>query len=121
VAACFANPGIVRHRGKIAATITNARAWQEIEARERFDQFLWKYIDGVPLQNHWVKRSEMPAQTDLPRQISKYLKQAGFTFCGPTIFYAFLQATGLINDHLVNCPRHAAVAAMPGPSGVARQ
>ncbi|PTX57359.1 DNA-3-methyladenine glycosylase I [Litoreibacter ponti] len=106
------NPGIVRHRGKIEATIGNARAWQKIEQQQGFDKFLWTYFDGKPLQNQWTKLAEVPAFTPLSTQISKDLKKAGFRFCGPTIVYAFAQACGLINDHLVTCPCHAEVAAM---------
>lgn len=108
----LANPGIIRHRGKIEATIGNAKAWQEIEAEVGFDTFLWRYFDGKPLQNSWKTLEEVPAFTPLSEQISKDLKKAGFRFCGPTIVYAFLQATGLINDHLVSCPCHARVAAL---------
>lgn len=104
------NRGIIRHRGKIEATITNAKAWQRIEARVGFDRFLWNYIDGVPLQNRWARLSEVPAQTHLSTQISKDLKAEGFKFCGPTIVYAFMQAVGMVNDHLVTCPCHGSVA-----------
>lgn len=96
--------GIVRHRGKIEATIGNAKAWQIIEAREGFDTFLWKYLDGKPLVNHWTSMDQIPAETDLSKQISKDLKNEGFKFCGPTIVYAFMQAVGMVNDHLVGCP-----------------
>ena len=106
------NPGIVRHRGKIEATIQNARAWQEIEAREGFDTFLWRYVDGRPLQNHWTCMADVPAHTDLSTQISKDLKKAGFRFCGPTIVYAFMQATGMVNDHLVSCYRYEEITTM---------
>ena len=106
------DPGIIRHRGKIEATLSNARAWQEIEAQGGFDQFLWRYVDGTPLVNRWQAQSEVPAQTPLSQQISKDLKAKGFKFCGPTIVYAFLQATGLINDHLTTCARHDAVTAL---------
>ncbi len=102
--------GIVRHRGKIEATIGNARAWAEIEAREGFDKFLWSYLDGRPLQNRFASMAEVPAETDLSKQISKDLKKAGFRFCGPTIVYAFMQAVGMVNDHLVTCPAHERVA-----------
>ena len=112
VANLLGNAGIIRHRGKIEATIGNARAWQKIEARQGFDTFLWNYLDGKPRQNRFVTMSEVPAQTDLSIQISKDLKKEGFKFCGPTIVYAFMQATGLVNDHLVGCPCHAKVAAM---------
>ena len=101
--------GIVRHRGKIEAAIGNARAWQAIEAHQGFDQFLWSYMDGKPLQNQRRSMADVPAETDLSRQISKDLKKAGFKFCGPTIVYAFMQAVGMVNDHQVTCPRHQAV------------
>ena len=100
------DPGIIRHRGKIEATITNARAWQKIEAQQGFDKFLWDYVGGTPLVNHWQTMAEVPTQTPLSQQISKDLKKAGFKFCGPTIVYAFMEACGLINDHIVPCHRH---------------
>lgn len=106
------DPGIIRHRGKIAATIGNARAWQDIEARDGFDDFLWRYVDGVPLQTTLDDRDHMPTQSALSEQISKDLKKAGFKFCGPTIVYAFMEATGLINNHQTTCPRYAACAAL---------
>lgn len=106
----LANPGIVRHRGKIEATIGNARAYCEMD--EGFDRFLWRYVDGQPLQNRWQSDAEVPAFTPLSTQVSKDLKKAGFRFCGPTIVYAFMQACGLVNDHLVGCPRHDACAAL---------
>ncbi|MBR9842585.1 MAG: DNA-3-methyladenine glycosylase I [Rhodobacteraceae bacterium] len=106
----LANPGIIRHRGKIEATIGNARAWQAIEAGEGFDRFLWKYVDFAPLQTCWESLSDVPAQTELSQQISKDLKKAGFRFCGPTIVYAFMQAVGMVNDHLVTCPAHGPCA-----------
>ena len=105
------NPGIIRHRGKIEATIGNARAWQAIEAAEGFDRFLWKYVDFAPLQNRFQTLADVPAQTELSQQISKDLKQAGFRFCGPTIVYAFMQAVGMVNDHLLECPARAPCAA----------
>ncbi|MBS1302086.1 DNA-3-methyladenine glycosylase I [Loktanella sp. SALINAS62] len=98
--------GIVRHRGKIEATIKNARAYQAIEAAQGFDMFLWRYVDGVPLQPHRATMADVPAQTPLSVQVSKDLKKAGFTFCGPTIVYAFMQACGLVNDHIVDCHCH---------------
>lgn len=101
--------GIIRHRGKIEATISNARAWAEVEAKQGFDQFMWDYLDGEPLQNSFRTLEEVPASTELSTRISKDLKKAGFKFCGPTIVYAWMQACGLINDHLVTCPRHEAV------------
>jgi DNA-3-methyladenine glycosylase I len=112
VARLLGNAGIIRHRGKIEATIGNARAWQEIEAREGFDRFSWNYVDGTPLRTTIADRADMPTQSPLSAQISKDLKKAGFRFCGPTIVYAFMEATGLINNHLTTCPRHAPCAAL---------
>jgi len=106
------NAGIIRHRGKIEATITNARVWQKIEQREGFDTFLWNYMGGKPLQNTWGNLAEVPAHTPLSTQISKDLKNEGFKFCGPTIVYAWMQAVGMVNDHLVTCPCHEPVKAM---------
>jgi DNA-3-methyladenine glycosylase I len=106
---CLADPGIVRHRGKIEATIGNARAWQKIEARDGFSNFLWSYVDGVPLQNQFATMADVPPETPLSKQVSKDLKKAGFRFCGPTIVYAFMEAVGMANDHLTTCPRHEAV------------
>ena len=101
-----------RHRGKISATISNARAWQRIESAQGFDKFLWDYVDGTPLRTVLADRSAMPTFSPLSMQISKDLKKAGFKFCGPTIVYAFMEATGLINNHTTDCPRHKTVAAM---------
>ncbi len=112
VARLLGDSGIIRHRGKIEAAITNARAWCEIEAREGFADFLWRYVDGRPVQNAYRSVAEIPARTGLSERISKDLKAAGFRFCGPTITYAFMQAVGMVNDHVVSCPRHAQVAAM---------
>ncbi len=112
VARLLTDAGIIRHRGKIEATIGNARAWQRIEQAQGFDRFLWDYVDGRPIQNQWSSLAEVPAHTPLSTRISKDLKKAGFRFCGPTIVYAFMQAVGMVNDHLVTCPCHARVAEM---------
>jgi len=112
VARLLADPGIIRHRGKIEATIGNARAWHRIEAEQGFDRYLWDRVNGVPIQNRWRTLAEVPAQTDLSAEISKDLKKRGFKFCGPTIVYAFMQAVGMVNDHVVSCPRHVPVAKM---------
>ena len=111
VACALADAGIVRHRGKIEATIAGARAWLEIEANGGFDRFVWQFIDFTPVQNAWESLAEVPAETPLSRAMSKALKAAGFRFCGPVIVYAFAQATGLVNDHLMGCPQHAECAA----------
>jgi DNA-3-methyladenine glycosylase I len=112
VARLLGDPGIVRHRGKIEATIGNARAYLAIEEREGFAPFLWKHVDGHPLQNRIATMADIPAETPVSRAMSKELSRAGFRFCGPTIVYAFMQATGMVNDHLVTCPRHDAVVRM---------
>ncbi|WP_428512978.1 DNA-3-methyladenine glycosylase I [Roseovarius sp.] len=109
------DPGIIRHRGKIEATITNARAWQEIEAEQGFDTYLWSWMGGAPLQNHWTSLADVPTETEISRAISKDLKKRGFKFCGPTIVYAFMQAVGMVNDHVLTCHRHAPVAKMATP------
>lgn len=116
VARILADPGVVRHRGKIEATIGNARAWLAIEEREGFSRFLWDRVGGRPIQNDFAAMSDVPAETDLSRDISKALRAEGFKFCGPTIVYAFMQAVGMVNDHLIGCPRREAVAAMDGQS-----
>lgn len=106
------DPGIIRHRGKIEATIGNARAWCEIEEKGGFDQFLWRYVDGVALQPRYRTQAEVPPATPLSEQVSKDLKKAGFRFVGPTIVYAFMEACGLVNDHLTTCHCHEKVAAL---------
>lgn len=110
------NAGIIRHRGKIQAAITNAQAWQRIEAAQGFDRFMWEYVGGFPLQNSFATQADVPAKTALSEQVSKDLKKAGFKFCGPTIVYAWMQACGLVNDHLVTCHRHSVCAAMAKPN-----
>ena len=110
VARLLNDAGIVRHRGKIEATIGNARAFLDLGGPKAFSQKIWSYVDGQPLVNQFAHLSEVPAATPLSTRVSKDLKQAGFRFCGPTITYAWMQACGLVNDHLVTCPRHAALS-----------
>ena len=98
------NPGIIRHRGKIEATIYNARVFLEIEQKEGFNNFFWKYLGGEPLVNNWTDPTKIPSYSDLSVKISTDLRKLGFKFCGPTIVYSFMQATGMINDHLITCP-----------------
>jgi len=112
VARLLHDPGIIRHRGKIAATIGNARAWQKLEAEQGFAHYIWNFVGGSPVQTRRASLAEVPAQTEISVRLSKDLRRRGFRFCGPTIAYAFMQAAGLVNDHLVTCPRHAAVARM---------
>ena len=110
VARLLDNAGIVRHRGKIEGTIKSARAYLAVEQRTGFSAFLWSFMDGRPQQNRFAA-GQIPTETATSQAMSKALKKAGFTFCGPTITYAFMQATGMVNDHLVTCPRHAQISA----------
>ncbi|NNF76904.1 MAG: DNA-3-methyladenine glycosylase I [Rhizobiales bacterium] len=112
------NAGIVRNRAKIAATIGNAQVWLDImESGPGFTNYLWDYCDGKPIQNQFKELSEVPAETGLSKIISKDLKKRGFRFCGPTIVYAFMQAVGMVNDHLLDCHRREPVAAIPPRPG----
>lgn len=107
--------GIVRNRMKIESTIKSARAWLDIEAKDGFSPFLWQFVDGKPIQNNPETRKQVPAETRESKAMSKALKAKGFNFVGPTIVYAFMQATGMVNDHLVGCHCHARCAALAGP------
>jgi len=97
------NAGIVRNRRKVESAIANARAYCELSDPAGF---LWSFVDGTPVQNRYRSMAEVPASTDTAKAMSKALKKAGFNFVGPTICYAFMQASGMVNDHLVTCPRH---------------
>ncbi len=110
IARLLADPGIVRHRGKIEAAIRSAQLYLEIEAKEGFSALLWDHVGGAPVQNAFERIEDVPAKTPMSEKMSRDLKKRGFTYCGPTIVYAFAQASGLVNDHLVTCPRHRAVA-----------
>ncbi|RIX49891.1 MAG: DNA-3-methyladenine glycosylase I [Rhodocyclales bacterium GT-UBC] len=113
VAELLGNPGIVRNRAKVAATIQNARAYLALTANGRtFDDFLWQFVNGQPIQNQWRTLAEAPTKTPASDAMSKALLKAGFKFVGSTICYAFMQATGMVNDHLLSCPRHAEVQAL---------
>jgi DNA-3-methyladenine glycosylase I len=100
--------GIIRHRGKIEGTVKNARAWLDIMDKQPdgFSGFLWKHVDGKPKQNNFETMKQVPAETPMSQALSKELKKQGFTFCGPTIVYAFAQAVGMVNDHMTPCFRH---------------
>jgi DNA-3-methyladenine glycosylase I len=109
VEALMQDQGIVRNRMKIEGAVASARAWIEImEQSAGFGPYFWDFVDGKPIVNRYKTMSEIPAETEISRIISKDLKARGFKFCGPTIVYAFMQATGMVNDHLTSCPRHAA-------------
>jgi DNA-3-methyladenine glycosylase I len=108
VAALLADPGIVRNRAKIAAAIQNARAFLAVrEEYGTFDAYIWRFIGGAPRMNVWPTLAALPAQTPESAAMSTDLRRRGFTFVGPTICYAFMQATGMVNDHTPDCFRYA--------------
>jgi DNA-3-methyladenine glycosylase I len=103
----LADPGIVRNRQKVDAAIKNARAFLDLrESGEPFGRFLWSFVDGVPKQNSRRSLRQIPAKTKESERMSKALVEKGFQFVGPTICYAFMQAVGMVNDHIVSCYRH---------------
>ena len=107
----LADPGIVRNRLKVAAAIQNARAFLKVrDTSASFDEFLWQFVDGRPIQNRWKALKEVPAKTPQSDAMSKELIGRGFKFVGSTICYAFMQAVGMVNDHLVTCPRYKPVS-----------
>lgn len=98
------NTAIVRNRRKLESLRGNARAYLALETEPgAFSEYLWAFVDGVPVQNRWTTLAEVPTETEASRQMSKSLKKQGFSFVGPTICYAFMQAVGMVNDHLVDC------------------
>lgn len=116
VAAALQNPGIIRHRGKIEATVKSARLFLEIESSGGFTPFIWSFVDGETVQNGFRSMAEVPAKTAQSEAMGKALKKRGFNFCGPVITYAFMQACGLVNDHMLDCPAHGRVRAL-SPAG----
>lgn len=111
VRALMSDAGIIRNRLKIAATISNAQAFLQVQKElGSFDAYIWGLADGAPIQNHWKAHGSVPAVTPLAVKISKELQARGFRFVGPTICYAMMQATGIVNDHLTSCFRYAALA-----------
>jgi len=113
VASLMQDAGIVRNRMKIEGAIASARIWLDMmETSPGFSGFLWDFVEGKPIVNRYTSMDQVPAETTLSRAISKELKSRGFKFCGPTIVYAFMQATGMVNDHLATCHRRAACAAL---------
>ncbi len=106
----LADPGIVRNRLKVESTVKNARRFLDVQQEAgSFDAYLWGFVDGQPVTNRWRSMAQIPAETDLSRTISRDLKRRGFTFVGPTIIYAHLQAVGVVNDHVRTCFRWAEV------------
>lgn len=113
IIALLQNPGIIRNRLKIAATIQNAKSFANIVKQYgNFSGFIWKYVQGVPIQNAWQNIGEVPAQSKESELMSKELKKWGFRFVGPTICYAYMQAVGMVNDHTTDCLRYKEIRAL---------
>jgi DNA-3-methyladenine glycosylase I len=111
----LSDPGIVRNRLKVAAAINNARCFLEVQAAfGSFDAYVWRFVDGRPVVNQWKTLAQVPASTTESEALSRDLRARGFKFVGPTICYAHMQATGMVNDHLVGCFRHGEVGAEQG-------
>jgi DNA-3-methyladenine glycosylase I len=106
IARLMADPGIVRNRLKIEATIANAKAYLALRKKTTLAAFLWSFLDDGPVQNTFATMKDVPAETELSKRISKALKAEGFRFVGPTTIYAFMQSVGMVNDHVVGCARH---------------
>jgi DNA-3-methyladenine glycosylase I len=107
------DPGIIRHRGKIESTVTNAQAFLRVQAEfGSFDEWVWQFVGGAPRDNKRKSMNELPSKTAESDALSKALIARGFKFVGSTICYAYMQATGMVNDHLVSCPRHRACLAL---------
>jgi len=105
------DPSIIRNRQKIASTVTNARSFLEVQSEfGSFDNYVWGFVDGRPIVNEWKQQSDVPATSVVSDALSKDLKKRGFKFVGSTIMYAFMQAVGMVNDHLTTCFRHRRLA-----------
>lgn len=111
IEALLQNPGIIRNRLKVQSAVRNAQAFLKVQAEfGTFDAYIWGFVGGKPRQNHWQSLSDVPAETDEARAMSKDLKRRGFNFVGPTICYAFMQACGMVNDHVTSCFRYEALS-----------
>lgn len=110
IARLMNDAGIVRNKLKIESTIDNAKAYLALSKHTPFSHFVWSFVSGQPVQNQLATLRDAPAQTEHSKALSKALKKAGFRFVGPTTIYAFMQSSGMVNDHLVSCPRHKACA-----------
>jgi DNA-3-methyladenine glycosylase I len=116
IEALMADAGIVRNRMKIEGAVASARAWLEIMEQDGFSRLLWGFLDGKPKINKFRSTGQVPAESPVSRAMSKELARRGFKFCGPTIVYAFMQAVGMVDDHLVTCHRHGAASPPPSPA-----
>lgn len=115
IAAALADPGIIRHRGKIRAAVTGARIFLDLEEGEGFAPFLWSFVGGAPVQHRYATPAQVPARDPASAAMSEALKKRGFSFVGPVICYAFMQAVGMVNDHLTGCFRHPQVQVPTAP------
>jgi len=107
IATQLTNAGIIRNKVKVTSVFKNADAYLQLKIKGiDFSELLWSYVGGSPIQNNWQSMAEVPTETEESRALSRDLKKAGFNFVGPTIVYAFMQAVGMVNDHLVHCYRH---------------
>ena len=114
IAQLLQDKGIIRNRLKLKAAVANAQAFLEVQAEfGSFDRYIWQFVDHEPVQNHWNSMKEIPAKTPSSETMSKDMKSRGFRFVGPTICYAFMQAVGMVNDHIVDCFRHTEVNRHP--------
>lgn len=113
ISALLLNPGIVRNRRKIASAVQNAKGFLLIQEEfGSFDEYLWRFVSGKPIQNAWQSLSELPVETNISKALSQDLKLRGFNFVGPTICYAFMQAVGMVNDHTIDCFRYEQIRTM---------
>lgn len=113
IEALLNNDGIIRNRLKVESTVSNAKAFLKVQDQcGSFSTYQWSFVDGKPIQNRWRSLTELPAETPVSKAFSKDLKKRGFRFVGPTIVYAHMQAVGMVNDHVVDCYRHAQVKAL---------
>ena len=116
IAELLQNPGIIRNRLKVQSVVKNARGYLEIMEKEgSFSTFLWRFVDGRPIQNNWRSMADVPTETKESQVMSKALKKRGFSFVGPTIIYAFMQAVGMVNDHITSCFRYEEVSSLLNP------
>ncbi len=113
VAALMGNPALIRNRGKLSATIANARAFLAVRKEwGSFARFLWSFVDGEPLQNQWEDVEAIPSESPVSRALADAMKARGFRYVGAKTCYAYMEAVGLVNDHVTRCPRHAEIAAL---------
>lgn len=111
------NPGIIRNKLKVNSAITNAKAFLDIKKQYgSFDDYIWQFVGGKSIQNHWQQFKQIPVKTSESEQMSKSLKQKGFKFVGPTICYAYMQAVGMVNDHTIDCFRYQQIKKLAGES-----